>query len=323
MKAHADDWRWCKPVLNVEGQSAFWDAMSEVYEGADMTVDNQKEMDVVIKHCREIQYQDLVTLGGAVGCRDPKMILEDLVARGFSGEQLPVVFYNDLSSEQVRKAKESVLKPFTDKGLTIKYLPGEIRNTCGSIPKKPRRLIIGVYDCHSFFNAHPNDGYPSCGFDEYLKNSAILGCDFLMEWVKLTSENRMISCGFRARVGVDDDIGTRTWIKNLVDLSRSSSVGGVGRDITALQIIGRHLDNPGFFLSHWYTQYGFNKLLKSVFNPDRFAISTETFAKGMVAVVDPIGTQPSGVVTMLNNVIGNVLPDDQFETLCAIREIIV
>lgn len=317
-----DDCWWCKPIMSVENQSAFWDAQSEIYEGADMTVDNQKEMEVVIRACREIQYQDLITLGGAVGCRDPKMILEDLVSRGANGDQLPVVFFNDLSGQQVRKAKESVLKPFTDKGLTINYLPGEIRNTCGSIPTKPRRLIVGVYNCHSFFNAHPNDGYPNCGFDEYLKNSAILGSDFLMEWVKLTSDNRMVSSGFRARVNVEDGIGNRVWIKNLVDISRGPS-GGVMGDITALQIIGRHIDNPGFFLSHWYTQHGFSKLLESVFPSDRFEISTETFAKGMVFIVDPIGVKPSGVVTVLNNVIGNVLPDDQYETLCAIREIIV
>lgn len=322
MKTHVDDSWWCKPIMSVENQSAFWDAQSEIYESADMTVDNQMEMEVVIRSCREIQYQDLVTLGGAVGCRDPKMILEDLISRGVNGDQLPVVFFNDLASEQVRKAKESVLKPFTDGGLNVNYLPGEIRNICGNIPSRPRRLIIGVYDCHSFFNAHPNDGYPNCGFDEYLKNSAILGSDFLMEWVKLTSENRMVSSGFRVRVSVNDNATNHSWIKNLLDISRGH-VEVVPDDISALQIIGRHVDNPGFFLSHWYTQHGFGKLLESAFPSDRFVISTENFAKGMVFIVDPIGVKTSGVVTVLNNVIGNVLPDDQHETLCAIREIIV
>jgi len=46
------------------------------------------------------------------------------------------------------------------------------------------------------------------------------------------------------------------------------------------------------------------------------------FAKGMALVVDPIGVQPQGVVTVLNNVIGNVLPQSQHETLHAIKKII-
>ena len=320
MKAYLEDNWWCKPTFTVEAQSAFWDAQAKIYAGADMTVDNQKEMEVVIKSCRDIQCVDLVTLGGAVGCRDPKMILDDLMLRG---EQLPLVHFNDLSVQQVREAKESILKPYTDAGLAIRYLPGEIKNICNDIPYRPRRLIIGVYDCHSFFNAHPDDGYPNSGFDEYLKNSEILGCDFLLEWVKLTSENQMASSGLRARVGINDDIDTRLWIKRTFDISKQNHMSaGIWSGITALQVIGRHWDNPGFFLSHWYTKHGFSKLLNAVFPSDRYVVSTESFAKGMVFVVDPIGIKPSGVVTVLNNVIGNVLPNDQYETLCAIKGII-
>lgn len=312
MKTQSDDCMWQKPILSVEGQLAFWDAQSEVYEGADMTVDNQKEMEVVIQCCREIQFNDLVTLGGAVGCRDPKMILDDLHDRG--SDRNPVVFYNDLSGEQVRKAKESVLKPYTDNGLTIHYLPGEIIKVCENIPHANRRLIIGVYDCHSFFNALPSDGYPTCGFDEYLKNSAILGSDFLMDWVRLNSENRMESYGVRAKVSVPDDTNKRDWIKNQINVSTSQ--------ITALQIIGRMENNPGFFLSHWYTQSGFMGLLRSVFPSDSYNIRMETFAKGMVYIVDPVAVPYTGIVTILNNVVGNVLPDDQYKTLSAIKRII-
>ncbi len=321
MKTYRDDDWWCKPTMNVESQIAFWDAMSEIYENADMTVDNQKEIDVVIKKYREIQCQDIITLGGAVGCRDPKVLLEDLISRDIKEKKLPVVFFNDLSNRQVLKAKEFVLKPFTDKGLTINYLPGEIKNICKNIPSKPRRLIIGVYNCHSFFNAHPSDGYPISGFDEYLKNNTILGYEFLFDWVKLIPDHRIVSCGLRAKIDASAEQKTRDQIKNLIDISRSEK--WIMDDVTALQIIGRHYGNPGFFISHWYTQRGFLELLESVFSPDQFIISTETFAKGMVFVVDQIGVKPSGVVTVLNNVIGNVLPDDQFETLGVIKEIII
>jgi len=42
----------------------------------------------------------------------------------------------------------------------------------------------------------------------------------------------------------------------------------------------------------------------------------------MALIVDPIGAKPQGVVTVLNNVIGNVLPQSQYQTLQAIKGII-
>lgn len=110
MNANSNDngW-WCKPQMNIENQSAFWDAQSDVYEVADMTNDNQQEMDVVIGKCRELPYEDMVTLGGAVGCRDPKLILNDLLTRECAAR--PTLFFNDLSPKQVQRAREVVLKP--------------------------------------------------------------------------------------------------------------------------------------------------------------------------------------------------------------------
>lgn len=317
MNRNGDDHWWCKPLLTAEGQASFWDNQAEIYDTADMTVDNQKEMDAVIKRCREIKFTELITLGGAVGCRDPKMIVEDMVAKG---QKPPAIVFNDLSVRQLNRAREFTLKPFADTGVSIEYLPGEIKSVCEKIGSKPRRLIIGVYGCHSFFQAStdPSDGFPHCGFDEYLSNCNILGTDFLMEWVKLIDNNRLITCGLRSRVCTEDGMAERLWIKNTMNTVNTGYYGSM----TALQIIGRHIGKEGFFLSHWYTKHGFLKLLEKVFPTDRFKIETEIIPKGMVYTIDPVGVKPEGVVTVLNNVIGNVLPDDQFETLVAIRGIV-
>ena len=92
--------------------------------------------------------------------------------------------------------------------------------------------------------------------------------------------------------------------------------------ISALQIIGQHRNKKGFFLSHWYTTSGILGLVRSVFVDSDFTIDIKYFAKGMVLIVDPIGAPLQGVVTVLNNVIGNVLPQSQHETLKAIKGII-
>jgi len=160
---------WRKPNLTVEGQKAFWDAQFSTYENEEMTIDNQGEMGATLESCREIDCRDIVTLGGAVGCRDPKMILENMFFDPNSNR--PEIIFNDLSVRQTERARTSILKPFIDSGVKMVFLSGEISSICKNIISKPRRLILGVYNCQSFFKAEPKSGYPFCGYDEYLRNS--------------------------------------------------------------------------------------------------------------------------------------------------------
>ena len=318
---NSDNGWWCKPQMNVENQSAFWDAQSDVYEGADMTNDNQQEMDVVIGKCRELSYEDMVTLGGAVGCRDPKLILSDLLARKCAAR--PTLFFNDLSPKQVQRARDIVLKPFTKIGCKVSYHPGEIREVCKEIEPRPRRLLIGIYDCRSFFDANPDAGYPLCGYDEYIKNRAILGNEFLLEWVKLAEDKKLVSCGIRAKVSCDDESETIAGVKKVLSILRREIIDGAIGNINVLQIIGQKADRKGFFISHWYTPNGMLQMISEIFPTNDFSISVSRFAKGTVFTIDPVVQTPVGVVTVLNNVIGNVLPHDQYKTLQSIRGIVV
>ncbi len=313
---------WRKPELNASGQQMFWDEQASIYEGADMTVDNKKEMDIVINRCREVDCREIITLGGAVGCRDPKMILERLYFQE-NRRPLPKVIFNDLSPKQVEWAKDRVLKPFEEKGVEIEYVAGEIKDICAGIKtQRPRRLIIGIYQCRSFFEAHPDAGYPLCGYDEYLKNHDILGDELLMDWMKYDSSGGLVSARIRSQVSHQDDEKTCLLVKNGLRALYRSADRGDFEDIIALQIIGRALGRSGFFLSHWYTPEGFRRMLRNVFPRDKFSVIESYFAKGMIFAVDPIGTKPEGVVTVLNNVIGNVLPHSQFESLSAIKKLI-
>lgn len=311
---------WRKPRLTVEGQKAFWNAQSDTYETEDMTTDNQGELEVVLKACQEFDYEDIVTLGGAVGCRDPKVILEEVFSR--TGAYIPQVIFNDLASQQVERAKSSILKPFIDQGVEITFLSGEISNICQDITSKPRRLIIGVYNCQSFFKAEPESGYPFCGYDEYLRNSRILGEEFLFDWVESSSTKELLSVGARAKVSTWDRETTKNTIRASLSATQKAVSNGAISSISALQIIGRTKGREGFFLSHWYTPKGIQELAQSVFSSDNFLISTKHFAKGIVLIIDPLKEKPRGVVTVLNNVIGNVLPQSQYKTLQAIKEIV-
>jgi len=315
-QVNTEKW-WCKPPLTVTGQTAFWNGQAEIYETADMTVDNAGEMDVVLRHCR-FPFESVVTLGGAVGCRDPRKILEDLIQRAPGAR--PRVFFNDLAERLVLRAKSAVLTPFAEQGFSIKYHVGEIRRVCEKIPRAPRRIIIGVYEARSFFLAHPTGGHPQCGFSEYVKNSAILGKHFLFDWVRLNDAHGLESAGLRGDICVEDSSETLVRVKRLFAEIGHKVWTQRLTDIAALQVIGRTDGRKGFFISHWYTPSGVRQLLLSAFPKARFSIRRFIVSKGSVFVIDPRGTKPCGVVTVLNNVIGNVLPHDQYRTLCAIRD---
>ena len=316
-KSGEDGWR--KPNLTVEGQRSFWDAQSSTYETEEMTTDNQGEINETLAACREIDCEDIITLGGAVGCRDPKIILEDMFSRKIT--RIPKVVFNDLAPQQVERARTSILKPFIDQGVEMTFLPGEISGICQKITSRPRRLVLGVYNCWSFFKAEPESGYPFCGYDEYLRNSRILGEEFLFDWVGL-SKGELQPAGIRAKVSAHEEVVVKNFVRDSLAAMQRVVTDGHIPSVSALQIVGQTNGREGFFLSHWYTPKGIHELVQSVFDSDEFSIKVKHFTKGMTLVVDTIGVQPQGVVTVLNNVIGNVLPQSQHETLHAIKKII-
>lgn len=314
---------WKRPVLTVEGQLIFWDAQADGYEQAPMTVDNQPELEAVLDRCRQIvDLREIITLGGAVGCRDPKVILDELFHQNPS-RSLPSVVFNDLAPKQVEEAKRKYLASYIERGVPISFLQGEIKIVCGQIGTgNRRRLLIGVYNTKGFFEACPDQGYPLCGFDEYLNNWETLGHAFLIEWVRNFSGEHLVPTGTRSVVSNFDQPDMKLAVKQALHALQKAVSGGEFANVVGLEIIGQHERREGFFLSHWYTPSGFLNMLREVFPDGQYLIAEDHFPKGMLYTIDPVGEPPQGVVTVLNNVIGNVLPHSQFETLLAIRSIL-
>ncbi|MFA7201632.1 MAG: hypothetical protein WC099_01390 [Candidatus Paceibacterota bacterium] len=313
---------WRKPKLDIQGQKIFWDQQAPHYEKADMTVDNQGELICVLEKYKEVPCKELITLGGAIGCRDPKVILDDIISR--NERPFPKVFMNDLSKKQLQWAQEKILKDYTRSGFHITYLPGEIRSVCTKIKNHmPRRLLIGIYESRSFFEAQPSSQYPLCGFDEYLRNHNILGQELLLNWMRYETGGIFTSCGIRTLVTSLDHPKDKLGIKKSLETFYRSVTDAGTENISCLQIIGRSHNHRGFFLSHWYTQTGFIPMLKEAFPATLFSITKYQFPKGALFVIDPLRHQPTGIITVLNNVMGNILPQNQLKTLHAIRRLIL
>jgi hypothetical protein len=151
------DWVWRKPELTRAGQVAFWNRQARTYEATDMTNDNPHEIACVIGKTDPGVHSEIITLGGAVGCRDPLLILKakfcsEKEGGGCSrGGRLPRVFFNDIAPEMVRKAEESVLAGCRTCGVEMEFYPGPIAEICTWIKRdRSRTLLLGVYSDEGF-----------------------------------------------------------------------------------------------------------------------------------------------------------------------------
>lgn len=182
---------WPKPALERDGQLVFWNQQADSYETADMTNDNLGEIVEVVERFRANPqiWRDIVVLGGAVGCRDPKMILQEAICRKSDSPCSPPsegvhILFSDLAPDQVDRAKYDILAKCQNcENINMDFLVGPIHEVCKGIGQACRTLMLGVYDAQGFFRADSLRGYPLAGFDEYLNNSAVLGDHFWFDWL--------------------------------------------------------------------------------------------------------------------------------------------
>lgn len=321
------EWIWQKPDLNRTGQAEFWDRQSESYEKADMTVDNEMEITLAISEISCEINEEIIVLGGAIGCRDPKMILEQIFCvkndKGcFPGERLPAVVFNDLAPKQVKRAREDILaKCHQSCGANIDFIHGPIHEVANQIVPNNRKLYLGVYGIHGFFWSDADRNYHFCGFDEYIKNRDILGDHFWFDWLvfrngRLKTESTGLS------ISADASENERETFKQKLLNAYATASRMRPYNIAAIQVVSAHRGQSGFFLSHWYNHEILTDVLRIVF-PSRelFTIRHKIIPKGSLFIVERRDTGVNGVITVLNNVLGNILPDEQVDTLKSIKSL--
>lgn len=307
---------WPVPALNRAGQQAFWDRQAPDYDAADMTLDNEGELKIVASISRDQlsrngSIDDVVTLGGAVGSRDPKVVVD--VIREYSST-LAHIYFNDLSPKMTSRAVDTVLKPYISDKTGITTLPGPIHEVGDSIPCRPRRVVIGVYKARALIEGCPHLGYPLSGIEEYIKNSSIIGTRLMIE--PLDIRNGVYGKpSIRLQLTPDSSANDKSAVSNEIVRQLEKE------RVDAIRVIGTHEHKEGFFLSHWFTEEGILNLVRRSFKRERRGhLSIVTCAKGYVLCIDPT-EKPQGMVTILNNVIGNILPDEQIKTLEVIDRI--
>ncbi len=317
MTQNQNDSGWLPiPTLTTEGQVVFWDRQAPGYQKAPMTKDNQGELNAVTEFCKNYAAsgyvaRDVITLGGANGCRDPRVVTDVLHAEGRSVER---VIFNDLSKVMTQYAKEFSLSHYQKQGVEVDVISGSILQAVSLIPKAPRRVIIGVYRAQALISRYEEDGHNGSGIDEYLKNGKVLGSQFNFDAVSLNA-------GTYRDLGVGAVLHTHpsplwqeTVQKVLGTCLASDSTG-------AIRVVGQDPNRDGFFLSHWFVEKNFREMVTWAFGSERAkSIQIARCPKGYVLCIDPL-EPPQGVITLLNNVLGNVLPTEQRDSLRAISEL--
>lgn len=304
------EWQWRRPPFTREGQEAFWNRQAPDYASRNMT-DNEGETVLVKTLSFDVTshghtVEDVVTLGGAVGCRDPLIVTTAL--------RTPpkTIYFNDLSKEMTQAARKGALSEYDSVHTKIHLLPGPVHEIASSIPCRPRRVLIGVYRAAALTASLPLEGYGVSGVDEYLHSTEVLGETFLFEPLLIDASGEYRETGIRFL------LNTMTAERNLEKVKAGLEHSIRSGAANVIRVVGRHEGKEGYFLSHWFTEGGIMALVRAAFGSDRIgSLSLERCAKGFVICIDP-KEPPQGIVTMLNNVLGNIIPDEQLATLVAI-----
>lgn len=326
---------WPKPDLERDGQLAFWNQQADSYETADMTNDNLGEIVEVVERFRANPqiWRDIVVLGGAVGCRDPKMILQEAICQNPGSSCSPPsegvkIFFSDLAPDQVDRAKYDILAKCQNcENIKVDFLAGSIHEVYKDIEPACRALMLGVYDAHGFFQADSLRGYPLAGFDEYLNNSAVLGDHFWFDWL-FHKDGQLITKSSGLEISVSDPDEAKRVVRKHLRESYDALITYYGDcaapmdDLVAIQVVSAKENRDGFFLSHWFAIDNLIKVIDSVFPWPDYLSNFTRFPKGALFEIRPANQPANGVVTVLNNVIGNVLPEEQLATLKAIKAVI-
>ncbi len=299
---------WQIPAFTREGQRLFWDRQAVDYDQVSLT-GNHAELALVRALCNffcEAGYRadDVISLGCGVGSRDPEIVLECLSNHS---QTASTIYLNDLSERMLARASTFLSGRYSGE---YALRPGAAADALRTISPRPRRVILGVYRAEAFARPSTHYGHMLSGFDDYMQNAERLGPYFEIRDLRLQQNEERFLAEMRVTPGSD-----LTHLRaSIDDLSNVAA-------LDVMRIVGwKSHGDVEFFLSHWFTNHGIRRLLAMHLGEKRASnISLVSCGKGFVICIDP-PEAPQGIVTMLNNVFGNLVPQDWGDTLQALQQ---
>lgn len=279
----------------------FWDSVSKVYSSNDMTNHMADfELQTSLSYIKAMNVEGLSSFGVADGNRDPIQILKHL---NDNDRQLPnELVVNDISSNMVKEtANNLLLGGWTEKIKSINYIHcpiSQIKSINSEIKNKSPLYCIGVY----------NVDYIKESLELYRQNKEIIGKNFTVNALYLTfdeNNNPVIIHGISLMFNIDH---------------YNNALVGFNALKTDPSFYAFSVTTDNNFVSHYFNSEKLNLLLNNIFKGLKVITEKGADANAKRYIVNiisdnDINKKPNYVVTMLNNVLGNIKSEDQIVSL--------
>jgi indoleamine 2,3-dioxygenase len=264
----------------------FWDSVATVYSDNEMTQCNSDfELETLCHKVITEQPTTLNCFGVADGNRDPIFILDYIEKQGWS---LPAhMVINDISPEMVNQATNNI----TDKyDIPTRYVvsPIDSLHLPSRYVKSNTKLFIGTYSI----------SYIKDALKLYEKEKDIIGAHVTLTQVFYTAgqlQTGKSQTGSYSELNVDE----------LFD-----------EDLYAIRF-----ETETGFVSHYFNEPVLYCLLGNIFRTEADIFVSEKYPRyGLMSLNKTVDhTTDVHVVTMLNNVLGNIKTEDQIESLFRLK----
>lgn len=268
----------------------FWDGVSQVYSEKDLTKhDNDSELNFVLERTHDIV--ELVCLGAADGCRDPVAILEHMLKKGIV---LPTkLVCNDISPKLLEVCEKRLVEfptiPYKQ------FFPVPLCDLKVDATNMNTRIIIGTY----------NANYIMQSLSLYNDNNEVIGTIFDLSYLTFDDKTGEFK---------KSDQKLTFHIKNFEDYKDTIMSW---RNVPNFYAYSVETDKD--FVSHYFDLDCLTAVYKFVF--DSVPVNSVT-EEGDRYIVADIGSQnPQRIVTMLNNVLGNIQSFEQIDSLQKIKQL--
>jgi hypothetical protein len=288
----------------------FWDSVAPVYASNPMTkTENDDEINSVLESVKHMsRIEKILSIGVADGCRDPTFLLEHMKQSGMS---IPLETHiNDISPEMMELATNRV----KEYGTTVHKYVGPIQNFIDKIMFTNAAIFIGVYDMD----------YLDKAMAIYLTEKKIIGSEITLTPIYWDSESNKMIEGFTQQIYFNID-SWEIWRDSWHSWRES------------LNLVSIRFKTETGFISHYFNKSVTEDMMDALIEPINSA-SAEKYGLPNpainIAVEKPSdrylvfkmyqwpNSSRTEVVTMINNVLGNIKTSDQVDVLRGLLKMI-
>lgn len=294
-------------MVDNSATKSFWDGVSHQYGDNEMTIhESDFEMNQVLNDINRNFIPDvLACFGVADGTRDPIMILKKIKKMTINSPSALLI--NDISDEMLNVAKNKIESSvmYDTNSKEFSMLPGPIEKLKhNSISHDGLNVLyaIGVYSAKFLKDA----------FELYSRNANIIGTQFVVfptYYVdgEIIKGNKHISFDINIYEKICDETDILKWQSEYDFLAYS-------------------LFTEKNFVSHYFSASTLINLISYIFDDsdiDMVVGNGNNLRYIIIKIFNRMYMKTNVLVTMLNNVLGNVIWDNQISALCALKSLFI